>query len=79
MFKCIAGIITEDNVVIICSLCVGGKAFILVLLLQNVFNYLVFVDVYTQGVWGGVCVLFFTAISLRERIFCLVWRQLDFY
>jgi len=27
---------TEDNVVIMCSLCVGGKAFILVLLLQNV-------------------------------------------
>lgn len=59
MFKCIAGIITEDNVVIICSLCVGGKAFILVLLLQNVLNYLVFVDVYTQGVWGGVCFGFY--------------------
>ena len=44
--------------VIICSLCVGGKAFILVLLLQNVLNYLVFVDVYTQGVVGG-CFVFY--------------------
>lgn len=65
--------------VIICSLCVGSKALILVLLLQNVLNYLVFVDVYTQGI-GGVCGLFFTAISLREHWAggCLIWRQLNF-
>lgn len=44
--------------VIICSLCVGSKALILVLLLQNVLNYLVFVDVYTQGIGGGVWFVF---------------------
>lgn len=68
---------TEDNVVIICSLCVEGKAFILVFLLHNVLNYFVSVDVYTQG--GGVCVCFgFYCCLFKGAHFYLNWRQLGF-